>query len=70
MRLEAGRFTEVAPGADPGAEVTISLPWTDAVAIFAGELDANAAYMQGRLKSSGATGPLLRWLSVSKQRRP
>jgi hypothetical protein len=69
VRVEAGRLAEVAPGADPDAASIVTLPWSDAEAIFAGNLDANAAFMQGRLKSAGATAPLLTWLALQQHLR-
>jgi hypothetical protein len=69
VRVEDGRLVEVAPGADPDASSLVTLPWADAEAIDAGSLDANAAFMQGRLKSAGATAPLLTWLSLQQNLR-
>lgn len=58
-RFAAGRLTSASPGAPADADVVLSIPWADAVAVLRGELGVNAAYMQGRLKTDGPTGPLL-----------
>ncbi|NLV55405.1 MAG: SCP2 sterol-binding domain-containing protein [Acidimicrobiales bacterium] len=46
-------------GVDRDAEVTVTTTYDDAVAILRGELDPNAAFMQGRVKVVGDMGPLL-----------
>ena len=49
------------PGAPTDGEVllTLTTPSAEAAAVAAGRLDPNTAYMQGRLKVTGPTGPLL-----------
>ena len=53
---------DAAAGDDP--EVTLTTPHTDALAIARGELDANVAFMRGRSKTTGPTGPLLAVLAA------
>lgn len=67
VRIDQGRMTDVAPGLDAGAQAVATLTLEVAEAVFGGELDANAAYMQGRIKASGETGPLLNWLAIARQ---
>jgi hypothetical protein len=60
-RYEGGRL--VASGRDldvgDGPTVGLTTQYADSVRLLSGELDANPAYMQGLIKTSGATGPLL-----------
>jgi hypothetical protein len=44
---------------DDAADCTFLITHADAVAIAKGELDLHAGYMQGRVKMSGRSGPLL-----------
>jgi hypothetical protein len=44
---------------DAAADCTFLITFKDAVPIAKGELDLHAGYMQGRVKMSGASGPLL-----------
>jgi putative sterol carrier protein len=37
-------------GDDPDAEITLAVSYEDSVKMQKGELDANAAFMQGRIK--------------------
>ena len=48
--VENGKLLESTLGDDPDAEITLSMSYDDAVKIQKGELDANAAFMQGRIK--------------------
>jgi putative sterol carrier protein len=43
----------------PDAEVTMTMTYEDAMKIQKGELDANAAFMQGRIKVSGNMAKLM-----------
>ena len=38
---------------------TLSTTWDDSVKVAKGELDANAAFMQGRMKVTGNVGKLM-----------
>jgi hypothetical protein len=57
--IEDGRLVEGTLGKDAAADVTLTQAHADAVAIAKGELDANAAYMQGRVKVVGNVGSLM-----------
>lgn len=48
--VENGKLQESTLGDDPDAEITLSMSYDDAVKMQKGELDANAAFMQGRIK--------------------
>jgi predicted lipid carrier protein YhbT len=58
-RIVDGRLTEVTLGDDPDADVTLTETYADAVQIARGELDANAAFMQGRVKVVGDMGKVM-----------
>lgn len=57
--IEDGRLVRCALGVDSDAEVTLTETWDDAVAIASGALDANVAFMQGRVKVVGSMGALM-----------
>ena len=48
--VENGTLLESTLGDDPDAEITLSMSYDDAVKMQKGELDPNAAFMQGRIK--------------------
>ena len=48
--VENGKLRESTLGEDADAEITLSMSYEDAVKMQKGELDANAAFMQGRIK--------------------
>lgn len=48
--VENGKLLESSLGDDADAEITLSMTYDDAVKMQKGELDANAAFMQGRIK--------------------
>ncbi|MGH9266032.1 MAG: SCP2 sterol-binding domain-containing protein [Acidimicrobiales bacterium] len=48
--VENGKLQESTLGDDPDTEITLSMSYDDAVKMQKGELDANAAFMQGRIK--------------------
>lgn len=54
LEVRDGRLITAELGDDPGAALTLSASWADALATARGELDAAAAYMQGRLKATDA----------------
>ena len=62
-----GRPTASAAGGEGDAEVALTIPYTDAVAVTRGEADLNALFMQGQMKVAGATGPLLDLLAASQR---
>jgi putative sterol carrier protein len=57
--LENGKLLESQLGEIAGADFTMSMTFDDSVAIAKGELDANAAFMQGRMKVAGNMGKLM-----------
>ncbi|MGH9189529.1 MAG: SCP2 sterol-binding domain-containing protein [Acidimicrobiales bacterium] len=61
-----GKVTEDRLGEDPDAEVTLTLTLDDSVKIQKGELDPNAAFMQGRMKVSGNMGKLMSLLPLTQ----
>jgi predicted lipid carrier protein YhbT len=54
-----GRLTAATLGDDPEAEVTLTQTYADAVQVARGELDVNAAFMQGRVKVVGDMGKVM-----------
>jgi len=48
--VENGKLLESNLGDDADAEITLSMSYEDAVKMQRGELDPNAAFMQGRIK--------------------
>jgi putative sterol carrier protein len=63
--IENGKTIEQALGEDPNAEVTLTNSYDDAVKIMKGELDANAAFMQGRMKVTGNMGKLMQLMPLT-----
>jgi hypothetical protein len=59
-----GVVRQAAGGAPETADLTLTMTWPDAVRVAQGELGLNAAFMQGRLKTDGPTGPLLAILTT------
>jgi SCP-2 sterol transfer family len=51
------------PGADPDADVSLTLAATDALDLFGGAVEPSVSYMRGRLKASGDGSRLLGFLS-------
>jgi putative sterol carrier protein len=64
--IEDGRTLVQALGEDPeGAEVVLTSSYDDAVKILQGELDASAAFMQGRVKVTGNMAKMMALLPVT-----
>jgi len=63
--LENGKLQESKLGDLPDAEVTMTQSYEDAMKIQKGELDANAAFMQGRVKVSGNMAKLMSLLPLT-----
>lgn len=63
--LEDGKLQESQLGELPDAEVTLTQSWDDAKLIQKGELDANAAFMQGKVKVTGNVGKLMSLLPIT-----
>jgi len=57
-----GELRELTSGGLPDADVSLTVPLDDAVAIQRGELAPSVAFMQGRLKTAGDPGKLLELL--------
>ena len=57
--LENGKISESQLGRLGDAEVTLTTAYPDALKIQKGELDANAAFMQGRAKVAGDMAKLM-----------
>lgn len=51
--VRSGRVTGIAAGKHPDPDCTVTLAYTDAVALFAGELTPEVAFMSGRAKVEG-----------------
>lgn len=63
--LESGKLLESQIGELEDAEVTLTQSWEDAQRIQKGELDANAAFMQGRVKVTGNMAKLMSLLPIT-----
>ena len=63
--LENGKLLESTLGDLPDAEVTLTQTYDDAQKIQKGELDANAAFMQGRVKVTGNMAKLMALLPLT-----
>jgi putative sterol carrier protein len=55
----AGGTVSAAPGPRPGAEVALTVPYDDMVAILHGDLQPSVAFMRGTMKTAGDHGALL-----------
>jgi putative sterol carrier protein len=64
--IENGKMVENSLGEDPAAEFTLSQTYDDSVKILKGELDANAAFMQGKLKVTGNMGKLMSLMPLTQ----
>ena len=54
--LEDGKLLEATLGQDPDAELTMQVSYADNRLVQEGELDPNAAFMQGKMKVYGEHG--------------
>jgi alkyl sulfatase BDS1-like metallo-beta-lactamase superfamily hydrolase len=63
--LENGKLVESKLGELPDAEVTLTQSYEDAMRIQKGELDANAAFMQGKVKVTGNMAKLMSLLPIT-----
>ena len=64
-QLRDGRLVESALGKLDEPDITLSLSYEDSVKIQKDELDANAAFMQGRMKVSGNMGKLMQLMPLT-----
>lgn len=60
-----GKLVENQLGELEDAEVRLIETWDDAMAMQKGELDANAAFMQGKIKVDGDVGKLMALLPIT-----
>ncbi len=63
--LENGKLLEAQLGEMDDPEVTLTQTYEDALKIQKGELDANAAFMQGRIKVTGNMAKLMSLLPLT-----
>ena len=63
--IEDGHLVDQQLGELDDAEVTLTSTWADASAVQKGELDANAAFMQGKIKVTGNMGKLMSLLPLT-----
>lgn len=61
-----GKLVESGLGDLDDAEITLTLSHADATLIQQGELDSNAAFMQGRVKVTGDTPKLMALLPITQ----
>jgi putative sterol carrier protein len=64
--IENGKILENALGDDPQAEFVMTVGFEDFTKITKGELDANAAFMQGRVKVTGNMGKLMSLMPLTQ----
>lgn len=64
--IENGVMLENSLGTDAAAEFTLSSTYDDSVKILNGDLDANAAFMQGRMKVTGNMGKLMSLMPLTQ----
>jgi putative sterol carrier protein len=64
--IENGKMLENSLGEDPEAEFTLNVGHDDFTTISQGDLDANAAFMQGRLKVTGNMGKLMSLMPLTQ----
>ena len=63
--LENGKISESQLGHLDDAEVTLTTAYDDAMKIQKGELDANAAFMQGKVKVTGNMAKVMSLLPIT-----
>ena len=62
-----GALETLASGALSAADVSLTVPLDDAVAVQRGETDPSVLFMQGRMKTAGDPGKVLELLAYSAQ---
>ena len=63
-RYQGGRL-EVSEGLAPDVAVTLQISYSDAAAVLSGDAEPAVLFMQGKLKSTGDNGVLLRLLEAA-----
>jgi alkyl sulfatase BDS1-like metallo-beta-lactamase superfamily hydrolase len=63
--LDNGKLLESQLGEVSDADFTLTLSYDDSVKVQQGELDANAAFMQGRMKVTGNMGKLMQLMPLT-----
>jgi alkyl sulfatase BDS1-like metallo-beta-lactamase superfamily hydrolase len=63
--LENGKLLESSLGSLEDGEVTLTTAWGDSVSIAKGDLDMNAAFMQGKVKVTGNMAKLMSLLPLT-----
>jgi len=63
--LENGKLLDSQLGELSDSEVTLTTNYEDAIKVQQGELDANAAFMQGRIKVTGNMAKLMALLPIT-----
>ncbi len=63
--LENGNLQEIRLGEIADPEITLTMTYDDAQKVQQGELDANAAFMQGRIKVAGNMAKLMSLLPIT-----
>ena len=64
--LDNGKILESTLGEDANADFTMTSSYDDSVKIQKGELDPNAAFMQGRMKVTGNMGKLMSLMPLTQ----
>ena len=64
--LDNGKILESTLGEDANADYTMTSAYDDTVKIQKGELDPNAAFMQGRMKVTGNMGKLMSLMPLTQ----